>query len=309
MKETPETSVEHDVGHRPVDGPDLRATREARGLSLADVHHRTRISITNLEALENLRFQDLPSPVYTRGFIKLYSRTLGIDAAPLLDRYRQHLDAAGVAGPIRTPTALPRKRITQGAYKVMAWSVSLILVAAVLFFALSAERRVADPSQKTGGKVLSRAAEGTHPAVGTDPGKHLPSLGIINPVGPPGEASRPGAPPSGDRTASVGMAGPTPLAAQLSAREDRTHAGKDKGAPYRLAMEARELTWIRVTQDEQPPYQLLLNPGDKVERIASRQFILDIGNAGGVSVVFQGRSLGELGGKGEVVHLRLPAAP
>ncbi len=306
MQDTPETSLEHDAGRKPVDCPDLRAAREVRGLSLEDVHQRTRISMTNLEALESLRFEELPTPVYTRGFIKLYSRTVGIDAAPILDRYRQHLDATGAAGPSRTPAAQPRKRITPGAYKLMVGSVSLILVAAVLFFALSAERRGADPPPKTGGTVVSPAAGGTHPAGGTEPEKQTADPGVINPVGPPRDTPNPGAPPPDNRTPS---AGPTTPAAQMPAAEDRSRATRDKGAPYRLAMEARELTWIRVTQDEHPPYQLLLNPGDKVERIASRQFVLDIGNAGGVSVVFQGRPLGELGGKGEVVHLRLPAAP
>jgi hypothetical protein len=49
----------------------------------------------------------------------------------------------------------------------------------------------------------------------------------------------------------------------------------------------------------------LLKPGEKIEKSAS-QFMIDIGNAGGIAIEFQGKSLGNLGKQGEVVHLTLP---
>jgi hypothetical protein len=70
-------------------------------------------------------------------------------------------------------------------------------------------------------------------------------------------------------------------------------------------MEARELTWIRIKADHNPPYEILLKPGEKIEKSAS-QFMIDIGNAGGIAIEFQGKSLGNLGKQGEVVHLTLP---
>ena len=70
-------------------------------------------------------------------------------------------------------------------------------------------------------------------------------------------------------------------------------------------MEARELTWLRIKADHNPPYEILLKPGEKIEKSAS-QFMIDIGNAGGITIEFQGKSLGNLGKQGEVVHLSLP---
>jgi hypothetical protein len=80
---------------------------------------------------------------------------------------------------------------------------------------------------------------------------------------------------------------------------------KETKEKYPLIMEARELTWLRIKEDHNPPYEILLQPGEKIEKSAS-QFMLDIGNAGGISVEFRGKSLGNLGIKGEVVHLSLP---
>ncbi|MGZ3580241.1 MAG: RodZ domain-containing protein [Syntrophales bacterium] len=50
---------------------------------------------------------------------------------------------------------------------------------------------------------------------------------------------------------------------------------------------------------------MLLQPGEKIEREAS-QFIIIVGNAGGIDITFQGKSLGNLGKEGEVVHITLP---
>ena len=75
---------------------------------------------------------------------------------------------------------------------------------------------------------------------------------------------------------------------------------------YHLVIEARELTWIRITEDRNPSYQVLLKPGDQIERMASDFFQLDIGNAGGINLTFQGKPLGSLGKQGQIIHMRLP---
>jgi hypothetical protein len=78
------------------------------------------------------------------------------------------------------------------------------------------------------------------------------------------------------------------------------------GKMYHLVIEARELTWIRITEDLNSSYQVLLKPGDKIERMASDFFQLDIGNAGGINLTFQGKSLGNIGKQGQIIHMRLP---
>ena len=53
--------------------------------------------------------------------------------------------------------------------------------------------------------------------------------------------------------------------------------------------------------------EIMLRPGERVTKRASEKFSLIIGNAAGVDISFQGKSLGLLGEHGEVVHLILPA--
>ena len=78
-------------------GEALRSTRERRGLSIDDVARDTRISPRFLEALEAEQFDELPAPVYVRGFLRSYASYLKIEAQPLLD----HL----VGGDVTAPTA------------------------------------------------------------------------------------------------------------------------------------------------------------------------------------------------------------
>ncbi|RLT42134.1 MAG: PASTA domain-containing protein [Chloroflexi bacterium] len=60
-------------------GDILRQSRVDRGVTLADVEQDIRINRVYIEALENARFEELPAPVYARGFMRSYARYLGLD--------------------------------------------------------------------------------------------------------------------------------------------------------------------------------------------------------------------------------------
>jgi hypothetical protein len=68
-------------------GPYLRAARDRQNLSVEEVAGETRIRKAFLKAMEEDRFDLLPSPAYTRGFLALYARCLGLDPAEILLRY------------------------------------------------------------------------------------------------------------------------------------------------------------------------------------------------------------------------------
>lgn len=57
----------------------LREERERQGLTIETVVERTKISRRNLQAIEDGRQEDLPHPVYSKGFIRNYARLLNID--------------------------------------------------------------------------------------------------------------------------------------------------------------------------------------------------------------------------------------
>jgi cytoskeletal protein RodZ len=68
-------------------GQVLKHEREERRLSLEEVSSTTRIPRKALQSLEADRFDDLPSGVFVRGFIKAYASAVHIDAEDVLARF------------------------------------------------------------------------------------------------------------------------------------------------------------------------------------------------------------------------------
>ena len=80
-----------------VPATDLKTARENSGLTLKELFERTRISVVNLEAIENGAFHLLPVPLYARNFIKTYAAALGVDSGPVLVRDGPDEAAAAMA--------------------------------------------------------------------------------------------------------------------------------------------------------------------------------------------------------------------
>jgi cytoskeleton protein RodZ len=75
----------------PTPGEKLRAAREARNLSVAQVVKVTRIRSYYIEAMESDDFSSIPSAVQARGFLRSYAEFLGLNMKALL---RSDEDAA-----------------------------------------------------------------------------------------------------------------------------------------------------------------------------------------------------------------------
>lgn len=101
-EETPSTPILEKNGE-PVLPPDaqlsgawLRALRESRGINLADIATRTKISLQGLQWIEDDAFDKMAAPVYVRGFVLEFARCLKLDAERVarayVDRYRAWLE-------------------------------------------------------------------------------------------------------------------------------------------------------------------------------------------------------------------------
>lgn len=92
-------------------GSMLREKRHAKGLTLSDIEKATKIRLRFLEAIERDDFTSLPSPSYTKGFVRNYAQYLGITAEKIMAFYRRQTSEntkstivpKGVANPINAP--------------------------------------------------------------------------------------------------------------------------------------------------------------------------------------------------------------
>jgi transcriptional regulator with XRE-family HTH domain len=65
-------------------GNTLSRARRARGITLEDAERDTHVSKRYLQALEAEDFSIFPAPVYARGFLRTYSRYLGLNPEELI---------------------------------------------------------------------------------------------------------------------------------------------------------------------------------------------------------------------------------
>jgi flagellar biosynthesis protein FlhG len=77
-----------------VDGAFLGKIRRERGIELVDISNRAKISVSYLKGIEEERFDDLPEPVYVRGFVTEYARYLKIDPVRAVTDFMAVYDSA-----------------------------------------------------------------------------------------------------------------------------------------------------------------------------------------------------------------------
>lgn len=68
-------------------GKELQKEREARGISLKDISHQTKIGLRHLEAIENDRLDLLPGGFFTRHILKAYLLSIGLNPEEWLPKY------------------------------------------------------------------------------------------------------------------------------------------------------------------------------------------------------------------------------
>lgn len=88
-------------------GEKLRALRRGQAVSLDMMEEQTHIQRRYLEALERGRYHELPEPLYTRNFIRAYTRLLGADETYFLELYAEESGQTDLLAPHR----LPRQRV------------------------------------------------------------------------------------------------------------------------------------------------------------------------------------------------------
>lgn len=290
-------------------GDHLRGLRERRGLSLDEISRATRVAARYLEALEADRFAALPAPVFTRGFILAYCQALGESADEALGLYDGR---EGVATAAPRPAAAPAARAPVA--ETEPRSRSAVLVSFVLLVIL--------------GMALFAVALMTQPAreqrvdTGTQPIAEAPAP---TPTSPPATAAADPAPPSAPtntpptKTPAVATSPPAPsptpvrAGAVITPEPPRAAAPPPAwlpgvqaatggvGSPYRLIARASEATWIRVRTDDGHSSEETVPAGQSREWVSNRPFVLTLGNAGGVTLELNGRTLPPLGPSGTVI--------
>ncbi|MFN2462376.1 MAG: helix-turn-helix domain-containing protein [Candidatus Dormibacteria bacterium] len=112
-------------------GSKLKQAREGRQLSLREIEWATKIRAEFLQALEEERFDVLPSSTHARGFLRSYARYLELDPEPLVEEYN-----AGTAREIVStrPAVQARRRDVTVTPGMIVGAALLILIGIFGFY-------------------------------------------------------------------------------------------------------------------------------------------------------------------------------
>ncbi len=289
---------------------DLKTARENSGLTLKELFERTRISVVNLEAIENGHYHLLPVPIYTRNFIKKYAAALGVDAQSALRRYEDYLQELQIKEKEQEPEPPPNAPLAMilSRYKAYLWLLLIIIVFTAVAFFVSIYNK---PSSETETPLQAETTPQTAIVAPDGQSKTMPDHlsidvnlprqeNLILPTQTGGEQKQPE-----QKTEEIQKpAAQAPAAAPKIPKTKKTAPVEDEESSV-LVVHATEETWLRIQADDEEPFQVLLRPGENMSHKAAR-FNMDIGNAGGVRIQLDGKTIENLGKTGQVIHLRLP---
>ena len=136
-------------------GERLRKMREHKNLSLQDVGKKLSLDIHVIEKLEADNYEELPPPIFTRGYVRNYAKFLGLSEEAVLESFYQMNPHQSAESSIRVPQSanniagqipLPNRWRDIG---TIALIIPLILMLLWLFYPYKTEVRInKDESEK-----------------------------------------------------------------------------------------------------------------------------------------------------------------
>ncbi|MFO7571770.1 MAG: DUF4115 domain-containing protein [Gaiellaceae bacterium] len=116
-------------------GSSLRDARLRQELDFPELEERTKIRPKYLRALEDERFDILPSQTYVRGFLRSYAEALGLESQPFVDEYNSRFAVGEDDAPIRTrrvPTRPSRREARESRLAVLVVLAIAVVTALVI---------------------------------------------------------------------------------------------------------------------------------------------------------------------------------
>jgi cytoskeletal protein RodZ len=269
-------------------GDQLRQQRIARGISLSEIAAETRISARYLEALEKQDVKQLPGAVFARSFARQYAEAVGLDFAQI---------EAQVAATFPTEEQLPVVEAAPAArfemkpireilpVELSLWQRPLLM----LVLALGASSLIYVGWQRFVlgvGSTQEIASEAVPPTkLAANPSEPLPAAPMV-------AASAPG----GTNSIATPQGGTTSFELQAP-------PGSTAGISVRLI--ATQETWVSITANGKRLFRGVLQPNETRVLTGVEKAVMIIGNAGGVEVLTDGRSIGPIGPPGQVRVVQL----
>jgi hypothetical protein len=128
-------------------GTSLREARLRRQIEFAEAEYGTKIRSKYLRALEDERFELLPSHTYIKGFLRSYADYLGLDGQLYVDEYNSRYVVGEEDAPVRVARRVPAARARRAERRESKLVVLALLGIAIVTSLLIAAWRFGSPDE------------------------------------------------------------------------------------------------------------------------------------------------------------------
>lgn len=255
-------------------GSFIKRERELRGITLDEIAAETKIGKKFLHALEDDDYDSIPAPTFIKGFLRAYSKHIGLDGNDVVLRYEDFIERT--TEKIEVVDEQAAQPVNKNYYltAIIAVIGLVILILLAIYFFWPDNSRTDQQSEK-GKEASERISESIEDSKIADiPQRNIPDI-------------------------------------TTTTEETKSSTS---GIPFKeipqkkltLSFSASQETWLLVIIDDTVVKDVMLKPGETIKWAGEKGFQVTIGNAGGVKAVFNGKPLKLPGDTGKVVKLTLP---
>lgn len=314
----------------------LKARREAKGLTVEELAARIKLSARTLRSIEDGSMDGLPHAVYARGFVRSYAQLIGLEKDEIDEGLDSVFplpsghDAHPLPGPIDRQRNKGRRSVgdkfialiivlvllvlpvTGGWFIVTRYGDSIIEWVKQPFIAAPSEPRpeafqepplvddnTVEPadSAENGGQTPQSAQESAPPGAGEPADSPLAGISGTEQELPPA---------SGETTTSP--ATPASSSTALAQIESSVAVPEATPAPgeHTLQIAAQQACWVRVQADGANVRSFEMKQGETSFWPFKRSLELTLGNAGGVTIRYNGQPYALNARSGEVKTVQFP---
>ena len=261
-------------------GVRLKKVRLEKGISLEEAHKKTKIHLDILKALEEDSVVNL-NPIYVKGFLKIYCNFLKVDPREYITDYKESAATAQIVKVVEKRVAekeeLPESFIKAPSRKSIfpspATTKKIIRIFFIAIIVITAVNILFNLGRMIAHRLTSRRAKASVASAVKKEKKPLaskPEKGVV----------------------------PTNEAKVDNAQVSK---GNEIAPVIRLAIRAKEDSWIQVKTDRRTVFQNILKKGRSESWEAKDKIELSLGNAAGVDLEINGKLIPSLGRRGQVI--------
>ena len=292
-------------------GESLRRARLKRNLTLEEISDELKISTRFLQAIESDQYDKLPGGVFAKSFVRQYARLLGLDEEEIAGRMQQAMGAVeevpqfierpkvGGGAPIQVPKVDEWETVGDKRFRWSGWLSAALLVAVMLVCSavyawmqrpkppVTAQAVVPVQSAAQSAPVPAPVVAQPEPA----PGVTVPPASTVEPAAPPSQVAE--QKPVEQRPVEQKPAEPktAPTAVPVTP--------PNPDATVHVEISAEEAVWVLARTDGKTAFSGTMDAHTTRTVEGVKEVTLRLGNAGGVTIMLNGKPVGPVGPKGQ----------